>query len=102
MQLGKSNLKEAVDILEVYSGPGWVPNHKLFVAARTILEHFKKQTVGVRQHTNWDKSIVFFLELNGIRIGSELATKREAETQARRLLSAQGVATLRNLPETMD
>src|SRR5688572_1067766 len=99
---GKPELKEAVELLEVYSKPGWVPDHKLFAAVRTVVRHFTRQTIGIRQHTYWNKSIVYFIVLNGSRISGDFATRDEAEAEARKLFDILGFVTWSDLSETMD
>lgn len=102
LRLGKTELKDAVDLLEIYSKPGFVPDHKLILATRAVVEHFNSQTIGVCQHTNFDKSIVYFVLLNGCRVGGELATLKEAKKRARELFDVVGLATWSEPSETMD
>ena len=99
---GKPELREAVELLEVYAKPGWVPDHKLFAAVSTVVKHFAMLKIGIRKHTYWNKSIVYFVELNGSRVSGDFADRDEAENEARKLIDTLGFVTWSDMSETMD
>lgn len=99
----KPEEKEAFDRLGFFAEYGYYnPENTFLESVRTVVSFMRQLTVGVRQHTNFDKSIVYFVLLNETPVSGAMSTLKEARARARDLFKVLGVAQWEDLSETMD